>query len=124
MLLKAESGYVQHIDEKANNGNWYFTVVCKDGEVGLITAHDLMTGEHIELGQRLEKCIFVKPEEYLELIEELESMYDMPENLLGMSSGNNVEDSKNPVYIRGLKTGISYAMQLVAQRANPPPGTG
>lgn len=110
MLLKSDKpSYVQYIDESKTN--WYFTVVSKDGEIGLITAHDLMTGELIDgLGSRMKKCIFVKPEEYADLIEELEALRDNP--------GTRCEGDEQNCYARAMND----AIQLVAARANPPPG--
>jgi hypothetical protein len=120
LLLKSDKpSYVQYVDESRTD--WYFTVVSRGGEIGLITAHDLKTGEIIELGRRLNKCIFVKPEEYADLIEELEVSRDNPKEFFKMASmmAHNIE---NEDYIRGWKEALSFALQLVIQRANPQPG--
>lgn len=39
LLLKADNGYVQHIDESKNsNRDWAFTVVSRNREIGVIQA--------------------------------------------------------------------------------------
>jgi hypothetical protein len=121
VLLKSDRGYVQFVDENGPERDWQFTVICRNGEVGLIVPISLRTGEVIELGQRIGKCIFVKPEEYADLIEELEIMRDNYEQFSKMST-NDIPHGNDPAFLNGWQRGINYALQLIAQRANPPIG--
>jgi hypothetical protein len=111
-------------DEKSIHKNWYFTVVCKDGEVGLISVHDLGTGLPIDLGERVTpRCIFVKPEEYLELIEELEALGNANPYI---RANDEICPDDVPCaekhWEEGYKKAMEDAVKLIAQRASPPPG--
>ena len=120
MLLKADNGFTQYIEEKGQRKNWYFTVICKDGDIGLITINDLNTGGVIdadEMGGRVENCIFVPPKDYLELIEELEAMRDNP---LSVPEAVKELESRDDDWMRGWAKALDLALRLVAQRANPP----
>jgi hypothetical protein len=119
MLLKSDKGFVQFVDENGPEKDWQFTVVCRNGEVGLIVPISLKTGEVIELGQRMNKCIFVKPEEYADLIEELEAMRDDPRSV---PEALEELDSRDDDWMMGFAKAMDLAVRLVAQRANPPPG--
>lgn len=109
MLLKADKGAVQYVDESKTD--WAFTVMSKDHEIGLIIAYDTNTGEPIDLGHRLEKCIFVSPGEYADLIEELEALRDY---------GGMEEMADEDPWKEGYQEAMNAAIKLVAQRANPP----
>jgi len=120
MLLKADNGFTQYIEEKGQHKNWYFTVICKDGDVGLITINDLNTGAVLdgdEMGGRVENCIFVAPKDYLELIEELEALRD---NSPVTPDFTNSTNNSPQGWTEGYKQAMDHALRLVAQRANPP----
>lgn len=121
MLLKSDKpSYVQFIDESRTD--WYFTVLSRDGEIGLITAHDSKTGEVIELGRRLKKCIFVRPEEYADLIEQLELARDELNEMDNERVKEYAKSSNGIAYAEGWKDALNIALQLVALKANPQPG--
>jgi hypothetical protein len=121
MLLKLDGGYVQFFDEKGIHKNWYFTVICKDGEVGLISVNDLGTGLPIDLGERVSRCIFVPPAEYLELIEEMEALKEHVLDDINIEAGMKYHDEVGAFY-DGWEKAMDVAMRLVASRASPPPG--
>ena len=121
MLLKANKGYVNEIKEDMGV-DWFLTCTCQNGEVSLVAVHDLKTNQLLELGNtRLEKCIFVPPKEYLELIEELEAIRD---NGLPWDADdyNNMDKVEQQTWDRAWESAINASLQLIAQRANPPPG--
>jgi hypothetical protein len=121
LLLKSDKApsFVQYIDESKTD--WYFTVVSRDGEIGLITAHDLKTGELIELGSRLSKCIFVRPEEYADLIEELEAIRDNGDPT-DTDTYEHLTRPEQQIWDKAWETALDLAVRLVASRANPQPG--
>lgn len=77
----------------------------------------MSTGEHIDLGHRLDKCIFIPPEEYADLIKQLEEARDGDALLKEHDSPDYTE---SVWFERGWQSAMDVAIQLIAQKANPP----
>lgn len=114
MLLKADGGRVHHIPE--DKTNWLFQVMSVDGEIGLIVAYDLKTKEPIDLAEPLERCIFVEPREFLNLLEELEALRDY----IKYPDNDTEIEAEKEIWEEGYREGMNAAIKLVAMRASPP----
>jgi hypothetical protein len=125
LLLRADGGAVQFIPQKDEETgkplSWFFSVVCREGEVGLIALQNLDDGSLLDIARRLEHAVFIPPGDFADLLEELEALKEKGLHDINIEAGMKYHDEVGAFY-DGWEKAMDVAIRLIAQRvASSPP---